>query len=233
MIKKMIISIALCLAIVSNVFAQIYQDENLFIIIDAEDAQSFKIAQSAALTAYDFFNGFGYDSRTLITLKFMLVVMYEWTPDKYERVFAYADQKTENVYATQWSEPWLLESKIFGQQMSLKLYQSILVHEICHLISNAIAGKSLGTAVSEYISYSAQIKSLGSTTINKITERYSNKPIKTRQINSLRLWENAHQFGVQSYLHNEESDGFYIGRILKSQFDPDRQLMANLMGRGR
>ena len=57
MIKKLVISIALCLVIVSTVFAQIYHDENLFIVVDAEDAQSFKIAQSAALTAYDFLMG--------------------------------------------------------------------------------------------------------------------------------------------------------------------------------
>jgi hypothetical protein len=212
--------------------AQSYHDSNLHLVVEADNKEGLRLAQRAAKTAYRFFNRLGYHTKVLIRIKYQPAVLYKWAPDDYERVYGYAEHKSGTIYMTHWDESWLLKHNVFRQKMTPELYQSLLVHEICHLISNAVAEKVLGIAVSEYISYAAQIDSLEKQTIHQITESYLIKPFKTREVNSLNLWDNAHRFGVRSYLHYQNSGGSIVGGILAGRIDPDRKLFARFPGMG-
>jgi len=212
--------------------AQSYHDSILHLVVEAENKEGLRLAQRAAKTAYHFFNRLGYRNKVLIRIKYQPAVLYKWAPDDYERIYGYADHKSGTIYMTQWDEPWLLKHNVFRQKMTPELYQSLLVHEICHLISNAVAERVLGTAVSEYIAYVAQIDSLEKQTIQQITGNYLTEPFKTRDVNSFNLWENAHRFGIRSFLHYQNSGGSFVGGILTGRIDPDRKLFAQYPGMG-
>lgn len=232
MIRKTIIISVLCLLFASSGWARSYYDSNLRLVVEADNTEGLHLAQRAAKTAYHFFNRLGYHPKVLIRIKYQPAVLYKWTPDDYERVYGYADHKSGTIYMTQWDESWLHNHKVFRQKMTPELYQSLLVHEICHLISNAVAEKVLGTAVSEYIAYAAQIDSLEKKTIQQITKSYSAGAFKTREVNSLNLWKNAHRFGVRSYLHYQNSGGSIVAGILTGRIDPDRKFFVQFPGMG-
>jgi hypothetical protein len=63
-----------------------------------------------------------------------------------------------------------------------------------------------------------------------MVRNYLTAPFKTREINSLNLWDNAHRFGVRSYLHYRNSGGSIVGGILAGRIDPDRKLVARYPG---
>lgn len=232
MVRKTFIISLLCLLVASPGYAQSYRDGNLHLVVEADDEEGLRRAQQAAKTAHHFFNRLGYHANVFIRIKYQPAVLYKWAPDDYERVYGYADHKLKTIYLTHWDEPWLRKHKVFRQKMTPELYQSLLVHEICHLISNAVAEKVLGPAVSEYIAYAAQIDSLQKQTIQQITASYSAGAFKTREVNSLNLWDNAHRFGVRSYLHYQNSGGSMIAGILAGRIDPDRKFFAQFPGTG-
>ena len=232
MVRNTFIILVLCLFFAPPGSAQSYHDSNLNLVVEAENKEGLRLAQKAAKTAYHFFNRLGYHTRVLIRIKYQPVVLYKWTTDDYERIYGYADHKSGTIYMTRWDEPWLLKHNVFRQKMTPELYQSLLVHEISHVISNAVADNVLGTAVSEYIAYVAQIDSLEKQTIQQITENYLPEPFNTREVNSFNLWKNAHRFGIRSYLHFQNSGGSIVGGILAGRIDPDRKLFARYPAMG-
>ena len=127
---------------------------------EVPDTEELRQARNAAQKAYAFFRRLGYPNRTPVRIHFQSAVIYRWSDDKQERVFAYTDEARRIVFMTRWEDPWLADQKVFGRKLTPEMYQSILVHEICHLLANAAAGKVLGTAASEYVAYVAQIVSL-------------------------------------------------------------------------
>jgi len=229
MIIKAFIIAFLLISSASVAIGQTYRDYDSGLIVEATDPEGLKQARNAAQKAYEFFRWLGYHNTIPVRIRFQPVVLYRWADKKTERVYAYADEKQHIIYMTQWDESWLVDQKVFGQKLTPELYQSILVHELCHLLANAAAGKILGTAVSEYIAYVAQIQSLKEQTIRRIIANYHTDPFKTREINSFNLWKNAHRFGIRSYLHFKKTGNYFLTDVLKGRMDPDKKLMASMM----
>ncbi|MBY0384870.1 hypothetical protein K2X05_06895 [bacterium] len=110
-------------------------------------------------------------------------------------------------------------------RLLLELHKSAIVHELTHLFTqHNFKDDNPSSAIHEYFSYVAQLKSLPQELLAQILILNPQKFTDDMQINSMIHFANPHQFGVMSYRHYEalgERKAKFIGDALTGKFRPD------------
>jgi len=126
------------------------------VCIDNASNEDVELALNAVKKTYVFFAGLGFTEEYKIELFFEKAVRVEVGTGNFIRIYGKLG-RDGNVYLTDWNEPWLTEQNAYGIEMSRDFYESIIIHELAHLIAEKIAARKIAITLSEYIAYVVQL----------------------------------------------------------------------------
>lgn len=144
------------------------------------------------------------------------------------RVLALFDRGNGYLEITNEKEPWI-KSKgrtFFGLPHNKELYESVIFHELIHLLSKQFYEyENYGHAQEEYIAYAAQIDSMTEALRARVLKKCPKEECSfsdEANINDLVHHKSPHKFGVMSFEHfsSEEGGSKMLKRIYSGDFKP-------------
>lgn len=144
------------------------------------------------------------------------------------RVLGLFDRGSGVLQVTDERDRWVKHKKrtYFKLQYTPSLYESVLVHELVHMLSKQFYRYSdYGHAQEEYIAYAAQIESLSIKERDRVLKAcdFTKCTFSSEvNINDLVHFGNPHRFGVMSYRHFSSPEGgrVMLERIYSGDFKP-------------
>ena len=179
------------------------------------NSEDIELALSAISKAYNFFANVGYSETYFLEIVFQKKVLVESSCGNLIRVIGKLG-KDNRVYLTNRDDPWLREKNAFGLGMSKAFYESLIVHEVAHFITEKITGRKIECSRSEYIAYAVQISQMQSQMRQAILNQSFLSAFKTYQINIDIMLLDPAVFAVKSYLHFREDKGKFLKEILSN-----------------
>jgi hypothetical protein len=186
---------------------------NKVCIHNANNEKDIELALDAVRKAYDFFADLGFHEKYNIELFFEKTVGFEMANGNFIRTYGKLG-KDNRIYLTDSNEPWLAEKNTYGLEFSDPFYESLIVHEVAHLLAEKIAGFKIEITLSEYIAYVVQISQMQPLIKRKILSRRDLSAFKTEEINQQIMMIDPAVFAVKSYLHHKQIRGVYLKGIL-------------------
>jgi len=117
--------------------------------------EDIELALNAIRKAYNFFIDVGYSETYFLEIVFQKKVVVECRCGDSIRVIGKIG-KDNRIYLTNRDEPWLNKYNAYGLGMSKEFYESLIVHEIAHFITEKITRRKIECSRSEYIAYVVQ-----------------------------------------------------------------------------
>ena len=179
------------------------------------NSEDIELALSAIRKAYNFFINLGYSETYFFEIVFQKKVVVESRYNDSIRVIGKLG-KDNRIYLTNRDEPWLKEQNAYGLGMSKELYESLIVHEVAHFITEKITGRKIECSRSEYIAYVVQISQMQLQMRQAILNQSFLSAFKTYQINFDIMLLDPAVFAVKSYLHFKENKGKFLKEILSN-----------------
>lgn len=144
------------------------------------------------------------------------------------RVLGLFDRGSGILRITDEKEPWIRQKKrtYFKLQYTPQLYESVLLHEMIHLLSKQLYLYSdYGHAQEEYIAYVAQIESLPEHERERVLRSCAAPECvfaDEMNINDIVHFADPHAFGVMSWRHFTSNEGgrMMLDRIYSGAFKP-------------
>ena len=183
------------------------------ICIRYTNSEDIDLALSAIRKAYDFFINYGYSETYFLEIVFQKNVVVESRFDDLIRVIGKLG-KDNRIYLTNRNEPWLKKQNAYGLEMSKEFYESLIVHEVAHFITEKISGRKIESSRSEYIAYVVQFSQMQPQMRQAILNQNFLMAFKTYQISVDILLLDPAVFAVKSYLHFKEDKGQFLEQIL-------------------
>ena len=177
--------------------------------------EDIELALSAIRKAYNFFINVGYSETYFLEIVFQKKVVVESRYGDLIRVIGKLG-KDNRIYLTNRDEPWLKEQNAYGLGMSKAFYESLIVHEVAHFITEKIAGRKIECSRSEYIAYVVQISQMQPQMRQALLNQSLLSAFKTYQINFDIMLLDPAVFAVKSYLHFKENEGQFLKEILNN-----------------
>ena len=179
------------------------------------NSEDIELALSAISKTHNFFANVGYSETYFLEIVFQKKVLVEGSCGDLVRVIGKLG-KDNRIYLTNRDEPWLKEKNAFGLEMSKEFYESLIVHEVAHIITEKITGRKIECSRSEYIAYVVQISQMQSQMKEAILNQRFLSAFKTYQINIDIMLLDPAVFAVKSYLHFKEDKGKFLKEILSN-----------------
>lgn len=143
------------------------------------------------------------------------------------RVLALFDRGSGYLEITNEKEPWIRSKgrTFFGLPYNEELYESVVFHELIHLLSKQFYEyENYGHAQEEYIAYAAQIDFMSNDLRQRVLKKCKDGCTFSDEvnINDLVHHQNPHKFGVMSFAHFSSKDGGQkmLKRIYSGDFKP-------------
>lgn len=171
--------------------------------------EDIELALNAIRKAYNFFINVGYSETNFLEIVFQKKVVVECRCGDLIRVIGKLG-KDNRIYLTNRDEPWLKEQNAYGLEMSKEFYESLIVHEVAHFITEKITGRKIECTRSEYIAYVVQLSHMQPQMRQAILNQSSLSAFKTHEINFDIMLLDPAVFAVKSYLHFKENKGQYL-----------------------
>jgi hypothetical protein len=179
------------------------------------NSEDIELALSAIRKAYNFFINVGYSETYFLEIVFQKRVVVENRYGDAIRVIGKLG-KDNRIYLTNRDEPWLKEQNAYGLEMSKEYYESLIVHEIAHFITEKITERKIECSRSEYIAYIVQISQMQPQMRQAILNQSSLSAFKTYQVNFDIMLFDPEVFAIKSYLHFKENKGQFLKEILSN-----------------
>jgi hypothetical protein len=179
------------------------------------NSEDIEIALNAIRKAYNFFIDVGYSETYFLEIVFQKKVFIESSYGDLIRVMGKLGNDSR-IYITNRDEPWLEERNAFGLGMSTEFYESLIVHEVAHFITEKITGRKIECSRSEYIACVVQISQMQPQMRQAILNQSFLSAFKTDQINFDIMLLDPAVFAVKSYLHFKEDKGQFLKKILSN-----------------
>ena len=177
------------------------------------NSDEIELALKAIRKAYKFFIDVGYSETYFLEIVFQKKVVVKSRYGDSIRVIGKLG-KDNRIYLTNRDEPWLKEQNAYGLAMSKELYESLIVHEVAHFITEKITGSKIECSRTEYIAYVVQISQMQSQMRQELLNRRFLAAFKTYQISYDIMLLDPAVFAVKSYLHFKENKGKFLKEIL-------------------
>jgi hypothetical protein len=181
--------------------------------INYATTENTELVSNAIKKAYLFFKSFGYSETYYFEIVFQKEVLVETVNGDFIRVYGKLG-KDNCIYLTEWKEPWLEEQNSYGLKMSKEFYESLIVHEVAHLVAEKIAGRKIETAHSEYIAYVVQLSQMHPELRQAILSKRPQSAFETEAIDLEVMLIDPSAFAVKAYLHHTEGEGQFLKEIL-------------------
>ncbi len=178
-------------------------------------SEDIELALRAIRKADNFFNNIGYSETYFCEIDFQKKVEVECRCGQLFRVIGKLG-KDNCIYLTKRDEQWLKKQNAFGLEMSKEFYESLIVHEIAHFITEKITGRKIECSRSEYIAYVVQISQMKSQMRQAILNQRFLPAFKTQEIDLEIMLLDPAVFAVKSYLHFKEDKGQFLKKILNN-----------------
>ena len=179
------------------------------------NSEDIELALNAISKTYNFFADIGYSETFFLEIVFQRKVVVEGRYGDVIRVIGKLG-KDNRIYLTSRDEPWLSEHSAFGLGMSKEFYESLIIHEVAHFITEKITGRKIECSRSEYIAYVVQISQMQPQMRQAILNQSFMSAFKTYQIDFDIMLIDPAIFAVKSYLHFRENKGKFLKKILSS-----------------
>ena len=191
------------------------------VCIKYNNHENIEFALNAIKKAYAFFINIGYFDTYFFEIVFQKAVMAETGANDSIRVYGKLG-KDNRIYLTDWNEPWMAGQSSYGLRMSKEFYESLIVHEVAHFISEKIVGHKIETALSEYVAYVVQLSQVGPAIRNKILSKHPLPSFDSDEIHLDVMLLDPMAFAVKSYLHFMQNRGRLLKKILSDDIaQPD------------
>lgn len=143
--------------------------------------------------------------------------------------YYYGLDGTSNL--TSWTIMTDKNKKVFGSiAINRNLYISLIVHEVSHCIYHNIcklSNRKIDRALTEFVSYVAQIETMDKVDKSKIISLYNNDHFDSIiEVNSLNHKINPHKFGAMSFMYFKKNPGI-IKSILNGEIDSGDRLLLD------
>ena len=183
--------------------------------------EDIELALNAIRKVYDFFINYGYSETYFIEFVFQKNVVVESHSGDLIRVIGKLGTD-HRIYLTNRHESWLKKQNAYGLEMSKEFYESLIVHEVTHFITEKITGRKIESSRSEYIAYVVQFSQMQPQMRQTILNQSFLPAFKTYQISlDIMLFDPA-VFAVKSYLHFKEDKGQFLKKILSNSTFGDK-----------
>ena len=179
------------------------------------NSEDIELALNAIRKAYNFFINIGYSETYFLEIVFQKKVVVENRYGDLIRVIGKLG-KDNCIYLTNRDEPWLKEQNAYSLGMSKEFYESLIVHEVAHFITEKITGRKIECSLSEYIAYVVQLSQMKSQMRQAILNQRFLRAFKTYQINFDIMLLDPAVFAVKSYLHFKKNKGKFLKEILSN-----------------
>ena len=183
------------------------------VYINSTNIESTELALTAIKKAYDFFIGIGYSQTYFLDIVFQKEVLVKTRSDESIRVYGKLG-KEGVIYLTEWNEPWLAGQNAYEMRMTKDFYESLIVHEVAHFITEKIAHRKVENILSEYIAYVVQFSQMPSKTRQTILSKHPLSSFESDEISLDIFMFDPAVFAVKSYLHFKKSKGKYLKKIV-------------------
>lgn len=179
------------------------------------NSEDIELALRAIRKANNFFIDVGYSETYFVEIVFQKKVVVESRYGDSIRVIGKLG-KDNRIYLTNRDEPWLKEQNAYGLGMSKEFYESLIVHEVAHFITEKITGRKIECSRSEYIAYVVQISQMQPQMRQTILNQRFMAAFKTYQINFDIMLLDPAVFAIKSYLHFKDNKGKFLKEILSN-----------------
>ena len=179
------------------------------------NSEDIELALNAIRKVYDFFINYGYSETYFIEIVFQKNVVVESRCGDFIRVIGKLGMDNR-IYLTNRHEPWLNKQNAYGLEMSKELYESLIVHEVAHFITEKLTGHKIESSRSEYIAYVVQFSQMQSQMRQAILNQSILLAFKSYQISLDIMLLDPAVFAIKSYLHFKEDKGQFLKKILRN-----------------
>ncbi len=115
---------------------------NFEVCINYADREDIELALGAVQKTYDFFMSIGYSKKYPLWIFFQEKVEIETVTGELIRVYGKLN-KDNQIYLTDWNEPWLTKQNPYGLQMNKDFYESLIPQKLhILLLKKSSAAKS-------------------------------------------------------------------------------------------
>ena len=197
--------------------------QNSKAVVDFSQPEDWETACAGAIDAISFLEANGFRSGGPINIHMIGRIPEEILAD----AFGYFDNRTERIHVQSFSayQGAVQGLEMFGLPMDQVLYQSIVIHEVAHLIArHNFTMKSPSRAAEEYIAYVTQLATMPPGLRGRILAKFTGEGFRTStQINSLIYMFSPEKFAVGAYRHfvRAENGAAFFRRLLTGEIQLD------------